>query len=129
MKAKGNAAFKAGSFKEAAKLYTHALEKGGASAAKKWRAVVLSNRAMTQLKLGAYAEAEEDCTNAIKLDVKNVKAFLRRGAARSVQGNYLEAITDYESALRLEPKNKDARSEILRMKNILGESEPIPDFE
>lgn len=129
LKSKGNAGFKAGNFKEAVKLYTAALETGGAGVTKKWQAVVLSNRAMTQLKLGAYAEAEDDCTKALKLDAKNVKAFLRRGAARSVQGNYLEAITDYESALRLEPKNKDAKTEILRMKNILGESEPIPDFE
>ena len=121
--------FKSGSFRDAAKLYTSALDTAGNTANKKWRAVVLSNRAMTRLKLGAYAEAEEDGSQALKLDPKNVKAYLRRGAARSVQGNYLEAITDYEAALRLEPNNKDARSEILRMKNILGESEPIPDFE
>jgi tetratricopeptide (TPR) repeat protein len=84
---------------------------------------------MTHLKLGAFAEAEDDCTAAVKLDARNVKAFLRRGAARSVSGNYLEAVMDYESALRLEPRNKDAKSEILRMKNILGDSQPIPDFD
>lgn len=128
-KAKGNAAFKEGNFGEAARLYTEALEKGGSRAPKKWRAIVLSNRAMTRLKLGAYAEAEEDCTEALKLDPKNVKARLRRGAARSVSGNYLESLEDYEAALRLEPKNKDAKSEILRMKNILGEATQTPDFD
>lgn len=128
-KAKGNAEFKAGNFTDAVKLYTLALDKGSSGAPNKWRSIVLSNRAMTNLKLGAYSEAEEDCTNALKLDSKNVKAFLRRGAARSVSGNYLEALTDYESALRLEPKNKDAKSEILRMKDIIGDSEPIPDFD
>ena len=81
------------------------------------------------LKLGAYAEAEEDCTQALKVDARNVKAYLRRGAARSVSGNYLESLMDYESALRFEPKNKDAKSEILRMKSIIGESTPIPDFD
>ena len=75
---------------------------------------------MTNLKLGAYNDAEDDCTAALKLNEKNVKAYLRRGAARSVSGNYLEAIEDYERALRLEPKNKDAKSEIVRMKGILG---------
>jgi len=130
-KKKGNAAFKAGHFVEAAKLYTFALDRVGGTGvgANAWCATVLSNRAMTHLKLGAFAEAEDDCTAAVKLDARNVKAFLRRGAARSVSGNYLEAVLDYESALRLEPRNKDAKSEILRMKNILGDSQPIPDFD
>ena len=76
-KAKGNAAFKEGNFGEAARL-AEALEKGDSSAPKKWRAIVLSNRAMTRLKLGAYAEADEDCTEALKFDPNNVKARLRR---------------------------------------------------
>ena len=48
---------------------------------------------------------------------------------RSVSGNYLEALGDFESALRFEPKNKDAKSEIMRMKNILGDATPIPEFD
>ena len=84
---------------------------------------------MARLKLGAYAEAEEDCVEALKLDPKNVKAYLRRGAARAVSGNYLEALEDFESALRLEPRNRDARAEVSRMKNILGKADQIPDFD
>ena len=126
LKARGNAAFKAGEHAEAVKLYTAALDKGGNA---RWRSIVLSNRAMANLKVGSYAEAEEDCTKALEGDPKNVKALLRRGAARSVSGNYLESLEDYEAALRLEPKNKDARAEIERMKNILGEATPIPDFD
>ena len=118
--------FKAGEHAEAVKLYTAALDKGGNA---RWRSIVLSNRAMANLKVGSYAEAEEDCTKALEGDPKNVKALLRRGAARSVSGNYLESLEDYEAALRLEPKNKDARAEIERMKNILGEATPIPDFD
>ena len=64
-----------------------------------------------------------------RLDPRNVKAHLRRGAARAVSGNYLEALEDFESALRLEPRNRDARAEVSRMKNILGEANPIPDFD
>jgi hypothetical protein len=43
LKAKGNAEFKGGNFKEAVKLYTSALDKGGTAgtASKKWRAVVV----------------------------------------------------------------------------------------
>jgi hypothetical protein len=46
-----------------------------------------------------------------------------------VSGNYLEALQDFESALQQEPKNKDAKSEILRMKKCLGDATPIPEFD
>jgi tetratricopeptide (TPR) repeat protein len=128
-KARGNERFKAGAFEEAAAAYGEALRATGARGSRRWRAVVFSNRAMARLKLGAYAEAEEDCGEALKLDPRNVKAHLRRGAARAVSGNYLEALEDFESALRLEPRNRDARAEVSRMKNILGEANPIPDFD
>ena len=128
-KARGNERFKAGAFEEAAAAYGEALRAAGARGSRRWRAVVFSNRAMARLKLGAYAEAEEDCGEALKLDPRNVKAHLRRGAARAVSGNYLEALEDFESALRLEPRNRDARAEVSRMKNILGEANPIPDFD
>ena len=109
--------------------YGEALRAAGTRGSRRWRAIVFSNRAMARLKLGAYAEAEEDCGEALKLDPRNVKAHLRRGAARAVSGNYLEALEDFESALRLEPRNRDARAEVSRMKNILGEANPIPDFD
>lgn len=128
-KAEGNERFKAGAFEAAAASYGEALRAAGTRGSRRWRAIVFSNRAMARLKLGAYAEAEEDCVEAIKLDPKNVKAYLRRGAARAVSGNYLEALEDFESALRLEPRNRDARAEVSRMKNILGEADQIPDFD
>ncbi|XWS37576.1 hypothetical protein CRYUN_Cryun19dG0055600 [Craigia yunnanensis] len=37
-------------------------------------------------------ERETDCTEAINLDKKNVKAYLRRGTAREMLGYYKEAI-------------------------------------
>lgn len=128
-KAEGNERFKAGAFEAAAASYGEALRAAGTRGSRRWRAIVFSNRAMARLKLGAYAEAEEDCVEALKLDPKNVKAYLRRGAARAVSGNYLEALEDFESALRLEPRNRDARAEVSRMKNILGEADQIPDFD
>jgi tetratricopeptide (TPR) repeat protein len=128
-KSRGNAYFKAGAYANAAREYGEGLRSGGETLSKKWRSVLFSNRAMARLKLGEYAEAEEDCCEAIKNNPRNVKAYLRRGAARSVSGNYLEALEDFESALRYEPKNEDARNEITRMKNILGDADPVPDFE
>ena len=42
-------------------------------------------------------------------------------------GNYLEALMDYEEALRLEPKNSDAKREVTRMKRIIGMADPGMD--
>ena len=128
-KARGNKQFKEGKFENAIASYTEALQRGGNDADAKWQSIVLSNRAMTRLKIGGYEDAEDDCTKALKLDPKNVKAYLRRGAARSVSGNYLESLEDYECALRLEPKNRDAKVEITRMKDILGGANQTPDFD
>ena len=128
-KARGNERFKAGAFEEAAAAYGVGVRAAGARGCRGDGGTAPSNRAMARLKLGAYAEAEEDCGEALKLDPRNVKAHLRRGAARAVSGNYLEALEDFQSALRLEPRNRDARAEVSRMKNILGEANPIPDFD
>ncbi|KAH0855167.1 hypothetical protein HID58_020436 [Brassica napus] len=48
-------------------------------------ATYYSNRAAAYLEIGSFLLAEEDCTKAITLDKKNVKAYLRRGTARNVR--------------------------------------------
>ncbi len=121
--------FKSGDFAGAVAAYANAIDAADKFASSNWKSIVLSNKAMAHLKLGAYASAEEDCTEALTLNSKNVKAYLRRGASRSVSGNYLEALEDFERALMLEPKNEDAKTEITRMKNILGDAQQIPDFD
>lgn len=117
-KEQGNSALKAGKYQEALEYYSVAIGKNPKSA------VFVANRAMVHLKLGNYELAEEDCTTAIKLDKSYVKAYLRRAAARSVGGNYLESLVDYEDALRLEPNNADAKREVDRMKRIIGMADP-----
>jgi hypothetical protein len=56
------------------------------------------------------------------VDKRNVKALLRRGTARAFLGAYAPALTDFESALTLEPNNKDAAAEIERMRRLTGGS-------
>jgi hypothetical protein len=41
-----------------------------------------NNRAMALLKLARYEEAEVDCDHVLLLEPRNVKALLRRAAAR-----------------------------------------------
>ena len=118
---KGNEALKEGKYQDAVEYYTVAIGKNPSNP------VYVANRAMAHLKLGNYELAEDDCTAAIKRDNKYVKAYLRRATARSVGGNYLEALMDYEEALRLEPKNSDAKREVTRMKRIIGMADPGMD--
>ncbi|KAJ0749930.1 putative amidase [Helianthus annuus] len=101
-KEKGNAAFKAKNFQKAIGFYTDAIKLNSTTA------TYFNNRAAAYLELGSFIQAEADCTKAIDLDKKNVKAYLRRGTAREMLGYYKEAIEDFRYALVLEPTNKRA---------------------
>lgn len=96
----GNACFKKGDYETAISHYTRSIEQeGGACAA-------YANRAMCGLKLGRWAEAEADCTEALRLEPTYLKAHQRRGIARRELGKNLESTLDFEQALRLEPNSK-----------------------
>lgn len=114
LKLKGNAAFKAGNYAEAASFYSQGLDKAPRNA------VLRANRAMAYLKTGEFKAAEEDCTACLQLDGRNVKALLRRGTARAFLGELHTAYEDFEAVLVLEPNNKDARAEVERLRRLAG---------
>ncbi len=58
------------------KLYTEAVEHDGSMA------VAFSNRALVHLKMDQPQSAEADANQALHLEPSNVKALLRRAAAR-----------------------------------------------
>eukprot|EP00854_Cymbomonas_tetramitiformis_P005126 gene5126-6235_t len=68
--------------------------------------VAYANRAMAEIKLGKFQEAERDCSAALELDPVYIKALSRRGTARRHLGKYLESVTDFEAAILLEPGSK-----------------------
>ena len=49
-----------------------------------------------------FVECEKDATQAINLDPRYTKAFIRRGLARDAQGKLELALQDFESAENLE---------------------------
>ena len=61
---------------QAVRLYSEALEADSSLAA------AYNNRALAHLKLKNIADAEADCGYVLRLEPHNVKAFLRRAAAR-----------------------------------------------
>lgn len=111
-KEKGNNAFKAKNWQRAIGFYTDAIKLNSNSA------TYFNNRAAAYLELGSFIQAEADCSKAIDLDKKNVKAYLRRGTAREMLGYYKEAIEDFRYALVLEPTNKRAAVSADRLKKL-----------
>ncbi|KEH40056.1 casein kinase II beta chain 2 [Medicago truncatula] len=74
---------------------------------------------LLQLLLGSYLQAEADCTKAISLDKKSMKACFHTSTTREMLGYYKEAIDDFRYALVLEPTNKRAASDAERLRNLI----------
>uniref|UniRef100_A0A915IMA6 Uncharacterized protein n=1 Tax=Romanomermis culicivorax TaxID=13658 RepID=A0A915IMA6_ROMCU len=108
-KEKGNQAFKNGKFDEAINKYSLAIE------CDQGQPVIYCNRAMAYLKLNRFYEAKLDCDEAIKLDSTYVKAYFRRGLANSSLKDVDSAITDFNCVLELDPNNKEAKNELIKL--------------
>ncbi|XP_006865391.1 PREDICTED: RNA polymerase II-associated protein 3 isoform X2 [Chrysochloris asiatica] len=106
----GNGFFKEGKYERAIECYTQGMAADGTNA------LLPANRAMAYLKIQKYEEAEKDCTQAILLDGSYSKAFARRGTARTFLGKLSEARQDFETVLLLEPGNKQAITELSKIK-------------
>ncbi|XP_006888231.1 PREDICTED: RNA polymerase II-associated protein 3 isoform X2 [Elephantulus edwardii] len=106
----GNGFFKEGKYERAIECYTRGIAADGTNA------LLPANRAMAYLKIEKYEEAEKDCTQAILLDGSYSKAFARRGTARTFLGKLNEAKQDFETVLLLEPGNKQAVTELSKIK-------------
>ncbi|KAI3445736.1 hypothetical protein Pfo_002401 [Paulownia fortunei] len=114
LKEKGNAAYKGKQWNKAVSYYTEAIKLKDANA------TYYSNRAAAYLELGCFQQAEEDCSKAISLDKKYVKAYLRRGTARESLLFYREALQDFKHALVLEPQNKVATLAEKRLRKLIS---------
>jgi Flp pilus assembly protein TadD len=67
------------------------------------------------LKLGNHEAAESDASAVLSSEPGNVKAMLRRAAAREGLEKVGEAVADYEAARKLEPANKVAAEALARI--------------
>ncbi|KAI8910253.1 hypothetical protein EDD86DRAFT_179430, partial [Gorgonomyces haynaldii] len=105
-KEKGNHYFKKGDYKKAVVCYTKSIKYNPQNV------IPIINRAMCYLKLDKHLEAESDCTLALDLDNKNIKAFWRRGKARTHLAKLPEAKKDLEMALVLEPTNASIKQDL-----------------
>ncbi|KAG5580915.1 hypothetical protein H5410_051542 [Solanum commersonii] len=62
--------------------------------------------------------AENDCTEALNLDDRNIKAYSRRSTSRKELGKLKESIEDTEFALRLEPQNPEIKKQYGEVKAL-----------
>eukprot|EP00058_Branchiostoma_floridae_P027975 XP_002613466.1 hypothetical protein BRAFLDRAFT_119859 [Branchiostoma floridae] len=79
-KNKGNKYFKGGKFEEAIKCYSEALEVCP-DTNKKEMSTFYQNRAAAYEQLKSFREVVDDCTKALELDNKYIKALFRRAKA------------------------------------------------
>ncbi|NXT83759.1 TOM34 protein, partial [Zapornia atra] len=101
LKEEGNELVKKGNHKKAVEKYSESLKLNQECA-------TYTNRALCYLTLKQYQEAVQDCTEALKLDPKNIKALYRRAQASKELKDYKSSIADIKSLLKTEPKNTAA---------------------
>ncbi|XP_069728016.1 mitochondrial import receptor subunit TOM34 isoform X2 [Phaenicophaeus curvirostris] len=101
LKEEGNELVKKGNHKKAVEKYSESLKLNQECA-------TYTNRALCYLALKKYKEAVQDCTEALRLDPKNVKALYRRAQALKELKDYKSSIADIKTLLKTEPKNTAA---------------------
>lgn len=77
-----------------------------------------------------FEEAENDCTEALNLDDRYIKAYSRRATARKELGKLKASMEDSEFALRLEPNNQELRKlynevKALYDKEVIGKASEL----
>lgn len=99
-KEEGNAAFKANKLQDAYDLYSQALDIDPNNVFTNSK--LYFNRATVCSKMSKPEQAIEDCTKAIELDDKYLKAYLRRAKCYQDAEKHEEAVRDFEKILKLE---------------------------
>ncbi|CAF0855024.1 unnamed protein product [Rotaria sordida] len=96
-----NEAFVDDKYEEAYELYTKALTNDDKTDSH-FTSKVLAARAQCALKLKRYTDALNDSNNAIELDEKNMKAYLRKGTALYNQDLKEEALKTFVRGLEID---------------------------
>ncbi|KAH9627086.1 hypothetical protein KSS87_023774 [Heliosperma pusillum] len=81
--------------------------------------LMFSNLEIAFCGLFRFQEAEDDCTEALNLDDRYIKAYSRRATARKERRKLRDSLEDVEFALRLEPQNEDLKKQRAEVKSLL----------
>lgn len=118
LKNKGNEAFKQGDFVVSLNHYTEALKLCPLSYESE-RAIFYANRAASKAKLDRKVSAIDDCTKAIELNPKYVRAYLRRASLYEDTDKLSESLDDFKKVLEIDPGIPEARAATVRLPPLI----------
>ncbi|VDP34544.1 unnamed protein product [Soboliphyme baturini] len=101
IKEMGNNSFMKGDYAEALKFFTAAIENCPPDRSMDL-ATFYQNRAATFERLGDLQNVLDDCSSAVALNKRYVKALLRRGKANRALGRLEDALYDFSCAFALQ---------------------------
>lgn len=113
LKNDGNKAFAAHDWNTAIELYSKAIELNDKEP------TFYANRAQAYLKTEAFGYAIADATKAIELNPSFIKAYYRRAVARTAILQPKEAAKDFQTCVKIEPGNKDAKLKLVECQKML----------
>ena len=122
LKKNGNSFYQAGENDEAVKQYNRALEVCPLSFTED-RAILMANKAAALIKMDQKVEAIEQCSEAIQLNPKYVKALLRRGQTYEETDKPHDAMKDFQQVLEIDPTHKEARMAVMRLPEKIKEKD------
>ncbi|XP_053374130.1 sperm-associated antigen 1-like [Mercenaria mercenaria] len=114
-KSEGNEYVKQSKFKEAIECYNKC------ETVLPGQVAIYTNRALCYIRTNQPKKAEEDCSEALKLEKDNVKALFRRAQARKMLKTYRDGIEDLKHLLQVDPRNSAAKKEMELLKNYWRE--------
>lgn len=120
MKIKANETFRSENFIDAIKMYTDALHICPLAHANE-RAILYCNRAAAKIKLDNKLSAIEDCSKALELDDKYIRAYMRRAKLYEETEKLDESLEDYKKVLELDPSYKEAQIAAVRLPPLINE--------
>lgn len=113
LKLVGNQCFSQGKYGEAIKHYSASISVDPSNA------ILYSNRAMANLKLKNYFEAEQDSSSAIVLDPSFGKAYYRLGLARKELKKIKSALKSFEMSAKLSPNNVEIEKQCEALRKLI----------
>jgi len=116
LKEEGNNLFKRKQYLEAIDVYTEALEYAPETETfKANKAIFLNNRAACLLHLDRTEDALDDCSDAIELDPRYIKAYMRRAKIYEEMDQLDDALTDLNKVVEIDPS---FRTGVLEQKRV-----------
>ena len=122
LKKKGNQFYLAGENEDAINQYNQGLEICPLCFSED-RSILMANKAAALIKMDQKVEAIEQCSEAIQLNPKYVKALLRRGQTYEETDKPHEAMKDFQQVLEIDPTHKEARMAVMRLPEKIKEKD------